>query len=261
MIPRPSTRLRHLVLLIVTGVVASIAIGACSAAAVRSTRAGNVSLVAAGWSPSPGEGTGVGWCSQWAGSFGTTIDGNNWAPLTNGVLQTPAGPLYACNGGETDVPDPYDSLGFICTELSQRYLFLEYGIVPYLDTFASDFVGMNTGDYNPRTGKPLTEGFPQPGSWLPAVGDIVSFQDGATPLGSVGHTAVVIAVSTSENTFTVLSQNWFGPPGGERIAAEQTWSVGPQYGAGMSALDGAGTNPTSWLNLAPMPSAATSSNH
>ena len=173
------------------------------------------------------------------------------------MLQTPAGPLYACNGGDT--LDPYDAFGFICTELSQRYLFLEYGIVADSDLVAADFVPMNTGDYNPHSKKPLTAGSPQPGHWLPAVGDIVGFQDGATPLGSVGHTAVVVAVSSSDDTFTVLSQNWFGPADGERIAAEQTWYVGPQYGAGMAALDGAGTNPTSWLNLAPMPAAPASS--
>ena len=255
MITWPPTRLRRLVLPVVIGVIVSLAVDA-SAAPIRTAGAGAGGVGAATWSPSPGEGTGEGWCSQWGGSFGTTIDGMNWAPVTNGVLQTPAGPLYACNGGDT--LDPYNPFGFICTEFSQRYLFLEYGIVPSTDAVASDFVLMNEGDYNPRTHKPLTAGSPRPGNWLPAVGDIVVFADGATPLGAVGHTAVVVAVSTAYNTFTVLSQNWFGPADGERIAAEQTWYVGPQYGAGMAALDGAGNNPTTWLNLAPMPRVASS---
>lgn len=116
-----------------------------------------------------GEGAGPGWCLANGGyPLGATIDG-----------------VYAC-GPSTGPPQAFDTSGFQCVELSERFLWLVYGKVVPKVYAGADFV--ETGHH--RLHVPI--GVPGKGH-VPMPGDIVSLS-GPTA-DPAGHTAVVSGVN------------------------------------------------------------------
>ncbi|HLX40289.1 MAG TPA: CHAP domain-containing protein, partial [Ktedonobacteraceae bacterium] len=92
-----------------------------------------------------------------------------------------------------------------CVELSMRYMYLAYGILPYaLPNGAKDIVKL----YPDMSGAPLIAYSNPTSDVVPQIGDILAY--GPTKNNSAGHTSVVINVnytSPGNGKLTVLEQN------------------------------------------------------
>ncbi|HZT95201.1 MAG TPA: CHAP domain-containing protein, partial [Chloroflexota bacterium] len=98
--------------------------------------------------------------------------------------------VYAC-GPPTGPADPFDTAGFQCVELSERFMWVVNGqVVPFVPD-GRDFVSLGHSELN------IPVGSPAPGS-LPAPGDIVSLW-GGSKANQYGHTAVVTSVDVDGN--------------------------------------------------------------
>ncbi len=133
----------------------------------------------------PGTGSGAAWCANNLGyQLGAKFDD-----------------VYAC-GPPTGLPDPFDTAGFQCVELSERFLWAVYkDYVPDVPD-GRDFVRFAHSDLGTPIGLPGTHSVPAPG-------DIVSLWGGllAQPYG---HTAVVTSVkvdSSGNGTIGIMEQN------------------------------------------------------
>ena len=109
--------------------------------------------------------------------------------------------VYAC-GPATGTADDFDTVGFQCVELSERFLWVEdHEIVPNVPG-GRDFVGMAAADLG------IQIGVPGQGS-VPVPGDIVSLW-GGPDAQYYGHTAVVTSVNVNavgNGTIGVMEQN------------------------------------------------------
>lgn len=132
-----------------------------------------------------GEGAGKSWCAD------------NGGYLLGASYKN----IYAC-GPANGAADDFDTAGFQCVELSERFMWARYDKVVYNVPDGKDLVrlgGVQLG---------ATIGAPGVGS-LPAPGDVVSMWGG--PTASIyGHTAVVTAVdvdSTGNGTIKIMEEN------------------------------------------------------
>lgn len=166
------------------------------------------------------EGAGPGWCARYGGyRLGAHMDG-----------------VYAC-GPSTGMADPFDSVGFQCVELSERYFWVVYGKYVSGAVDGADFVR----DGHRQLHIPI--GYPGVGR-VPARGDIVSLAGGATDAG-VGHTAVVASVKVNQNgngKIRLMEEN-ASPSGWGRMYVHH-WAE--SYGSPAYF----GSTAVSWLRLA-----------
>jgi hypothetical protein len=118
-----------------------------------------------------GEGSGPGWCLANGGyPYGANVDG-----------------VWAC-GPSLGLPQPFDTDGFQCVELSARFLWAVYGEVIRKVDSGADFVTIGHDKLHLPVGTPGPHRVPSPG-------DIVSlWGPNAEP---AGHTAVVSAVNVN----------------------------------------------------------------
>lgn len=156
--------------------------------------------------PSPGFGTGAGYCAQY-GVAGTT------APFSFDNV-------FACSPVNTAGVTPFDSNGtasFQCVELSARFLWAIDGIWAGPGsgvTDGADLVGVVHGNY-----PAVPVATPGPGS-VPVPGDVISLGPGGLSDPVNGHTAVVVSSDPSTGQFTIMSENF---PDGK--AGRQTLQV------------------------------------
>ncbi len=172
-----------------------------------------------------GEGAGPKWCAAYGGyRLGAYFDG-----------------VYAC-GPATGDADPFDSVGFQCVELSERFLWVHYRKFVNNVPYGRDFVSfghrqLGIPDSAPRVGN------------LPAVGDIVSLSGGSGSLPE-GHTAVVTSVDVSvsgNGRVNLMEEN--GLASGRDYIRVSDWreSYGdPSFDGGYYYYDN-----VTWLDLAP----------
>jgi hypothetical protein len=124
-------------------------------------------------------------------------------------------------------PGAWGELEWQCVELSMRYLYVAYGVVPY---------GANGKDvvdnYSPLYGGGLVKVANGVPGTKPAPGDVISF--GPTQSSTYGHTGVIESVNvddTGNGSIRILSQN--DTTDGWRTIPVSNWSVnGPATGLG-----------------------------
>lgn len=125
----------------------------------------------------------------------------------------------------------WGELEWQCVELSMRYLYVAYGVVPYAAN-GKDVVA----NYSPLYGGGLVKVANGTVGTPPEAGDVISF--GATVSSSFGHTGVIESTNVDGNgngTIRILSQN--DTVDGWRTLSVNNWSVdGPA--AGLGAVDG-----------------------
>lgn len=134
---------------------------------------------------STGEGTGSGWCAKYGGyPLGAHFDD-----------------VYAC-GPSTGTADDFDTVGFQCVELSERFMWVvDREIIPNVPD-GKDLVSLGHSEL----GIPI--GTPGPGS-LPVPGDVVSLWGDANAQ-VFGHTAVVTSVNvdaSGNGVITIIDEN------------------------------------------------------
>ena len=123
-------------------------------------------------SPRAGEGSGRSFCRSNDGhALGASFDN-----------------VYAC-GPATGNPDDFDSVGFQCVELAERFLWVNYGAFITGVPDGRHFVAMAAAQLDVAIGTPGVGA-------LPAPGDVISLW-GPAPALIYGHTAVVTSVSVN----------------------------------------------------------------
>lgn len=174
---------------------------------------------------SSGEGVGPGWCGAHSGY----------------ILGASYQNVYAC-GPANGPADDFDTAGFQCVELSERFMWAIYKeFVPDVPD-GKDLVSLG-GQY---LGTPI--GAPGPGS-LPVPGDIVSLWGDANA-DPFGHTAVVTGVnvdSQGNGTIQIMEEN--GASSGWDQINVTNWAEtygDPSYDGGLFYYDH-----IDWLELAP----------
>lgn len=167
----------------------------------------------------------------------------------NGVVACGPGPLQGGVDTLVNFGAGASENEWECVELSMRYMYLAYGIAPYLlsgnaATIVSDYSGTRLTAVN-NNGQ----------HGLPTPGDIIA--EAATSSNMYGHTAIVTAVNVSggTGTVTILQQNVAGNNGigtisvsGGILGSNVTgWLHDPQYHAspahpGLLYADAYGSN-------------------
>jgi hypothetical protein len=178
---------------------------------------------------STGEGSGKGFCARYNGhTLGASFDN-----------------VYTC-GPSTGTGDDFDTIGFQCVELSERFLWVVYGdIIPDVMS-GKDLVD----DGHAALGLPV--GLSESGSGsLPAIGDVLSMW-GGPKAQSYGHTAVVTSVdvdTAGDGTVGIMEEN--GASDGWDQLTVTNWRLtygDPSWDGGVFYY-----NHVKWLELQPSP--------
>jgi hypothetical protein len=174
-----------------------------------------------------GEGSGPKWCAEYGGY----------------QLGAVYGDVYAC-GPANGTSDDFDTAGFQCVELSERFMWVTYSdFVPnvpdgrHLVSVASSYLGVSIG--TPGTNS------------LPVPGDVVSMWGGPNAL-VYGHTGVVTGVdvdSSGNGTIEIMDQNALATGWDEINVTNWSEAYGdPNYDGGLYYY-----NHVEWLELASAP--------
>jgi hypothetical protein len=127
-----------------------------------------------------------------SGSYPLYSTATNTITSFRGVLACGGGGGHGTNfgaGGATESE-------WQCVELVKRYMWLEWGVVPY-SANGNQVVSNNNGAIMTKV--------TNTGSNLPAVGDVISFNAVSPYNTSVGHTAIVTEVGTT--ALTTMEEN------------------------------------------------------
>jgi len=149
--------------------------------------------------------------------------------------------VYAC-GPATGSPDDFDTVGFQCVELSDRFLWAVDGAFASNVPDGRDFVKVANSQLGIPIGTPGMDRLPSPG-------DVVSMWGGPRALG-YGHTAVVTSVSVDgdgNGTIAIMEENGL-KTGWDQIAVSN-WSEA--YGDPGFAGGAYYYNHVEWLELRP----------
>jgi CHAP domain len=154
----------------------------------------------------------VGIPSWWKGVKCSYLDSSGNPHANGNVLGTSPLGLISCGPGSTAhstsfSPTPISVQEWQCVELSERWLYQEFGLP---QQFANgNQVAPNYWTYirnHSSLHVPLVYETPSTSGAKVVPGDVMSYTD-----GGVGHTAVVTAVTSS--TYTIMSENWNGGVG------------------------------------------------
>jgi hypothetical protein len=148
--------------------------------------------------------------SRWDAYYANPTDTGTWGPYCQGAggsfLATADGvPACGPTGGVTiDFPGGDSALGFQCTELAKRFLYVTHGWLGISATNGAQVVSHYGAAHNVAVINNSTAGR------SPGAGTVVSFSTNSS-FSDVGHVAVVTANNVSQagrGSITVVSENY-----------------------------------------------------